>query len=77
MNKKIDEVKIFIFTSLLLGLIFIADCAILNGISLTLNNLEFFHDKVFTVMLCGTLFFLGLLLTSIPFLAVYKYKKEN
>ncbi|EJU8849808.1 hypothetical protein N5Z71_002538 [Salmonella enterica] len=77
MNKKIDEVRIFIFTSLLLSLIFTADCAILNGISLTLNNLEFFHDKVFTVMLCGTLFLLGLLLTSIPFLAVYKYKKEN
>ncbi|WET14750.1 hypothetical protein P2W49_20485 [Yersinia intermedia] len=77
MNEKIDEVKILIFASLLLSVIFAADYAILNGINLTLNNLEFFHDKVFTVMLCGILFLLGLLLSSIPFVAVYKYKKEN
>jgi hypothetical protein len=76
MNKKIDNFAI-IFFSLLLSLVAISDYVILEGISLTLNNLESFYNKEFTLILCGILFLLGILLSSIPFIGVYKYKKEK
>ncbi|EFB1290998.1 hypothetical protein [Escherichia coli] len=78
MNKKTNDNIITIFlASLLLIVIIVSDYVILDGISLTLNNLESFQDKNLAITLCGILFLLGLLLSSIPFLAVYKYKKEN
>lgn len=76
MNKKIDNFAI-IFFSLLLSLVTISDYVILEGISLTLNNLEFFHDKKFTLILCGILFLLGIVLSLIPFIGAYKYNKER
>ncbi|CAH5854291.1 hypothetical protein AI2913V1_1006 [Klebsiella aerogenes] len=77
MNNKNDKLKIVILSTLLLIVIVVSDYVILEGISLTLNNIESFHDKIFTVILCGILFLLGIFLSSVPFVAVYKYKKEN
>lgn len=76
MNKKINNFAIILF-SLLLSLVAISDYVIFEGISLTLNNLEFFHDKEFTLILCGILFLLGTLLSLIPFIGAYKYNKER